>query len=74
MSWSSELRLPWLRDGSDAWARPTYRAALDDFRRQRLRDLVWHAATRVPYYRARFAAAGVDPSSIRDCKDLERIP
>lgn len=40
----------------------------------RLRALVHHAAARVPFYRRRFAAAGVRPSDIQTIEDLARLP
>ena len=56
------------------WKSPANRAALDRFRAQRLARLVRHAAARVPYYRARFAAAGVRPGSVRGLEDLPTLP
>lgn len=39
-----------------------------------LRRLVAHAEKHVPYYRQKFAEAGVRASSIRDLDDLSRLP
>ncbi len=39
-----------------------------------LRRLLRHAAEHVPFYRQRFAEAGVDVASIRDARDLLRLP
>ena len=50
------------------------RASLDQFRDQRLRELVQHACARVPYYRQRLAAAGIDPARFVGMADLGRIP
>jgi phenylacetate-CoA ligase len=50
------------------------RAPLDEFRDQRLRELVRHAGTRVPYYRRRLAAAGIDPTRFAGLSDLARLP
>jgi phenylacetate-CoA ligase len=44
------------------------------FQAAQLRRLVRHAYERVPYYRARFERAGLDPRAIRGLADLERIP
>jgi phenylacetate-CoA ligase len=40
----------------------------------RLRELVRHAAGRVPLYRDAFRAAGVDPDRFRGREDLARLP
>jgi phenylacetate-CoA ligase len=48
--------------------------ALREIRERKLRSLVHHAWSRVPYYRSLFDAAGVDPASIRTLDDLARIP
>ena len=39
-----------------------------------LRRLVEHAATNVPYYRRRFAEAGVGPADLRSLADLAHFP
>jgi phenylacetate-CoA ligase len=45
-----------------------------EYRERKLRRLVRHAATRVPFYRDRFRAAGVDPESVRTVADLSALP
>ncbi len=40
----------------------------------RLRALLAHATTHVPYYRDLFAQAGLQPADIQDWSDLSRIP
>jgi len=50
------------------------RPALDGFALRRSRAMAIHAATHVPLYRERYAAAGVDPSSIRDWAGFEQLP
>ena len=50
------------------------RAALDAFALRRAREMAIHAATRVPVYRERYAAAGVDPRAVRDWAGFERLP
>ena len=49
-------------------------AAIRRHREDKLRKLVAHAYGSVPYYRALFDGAGVDPDSIRTASDLPRIP
>jgi phenylacetate-CoA ligase len=44
------------------------------FRDERLRRFVAHLATTSPFYRRRFAEAGVDPYEIATLADLERLP
>lgn len=44
------------------------------FQRRELAALVRHAAANVPFYRRRFAEAGVRPEDIRGPEDLARIP
>jgi phenylacetate-CoA ligase len=49
----------------------------DDVRRyrdQRLQRFVAHAVATVPFYRERFATAGLDPSTVRSLADLDRLP
>lgn len=48
--------------------------ALRELREQKLRSLVAHAWSRVPYYRSLFDAAGLEPASIRTLEDLTKIP
>lgn len=40
----------------------------------RLRRIVKHAAQNSPFYRARFAEAGISPHDIRRVEDLQRLP
>ncbi|HTE50097.1 MAG TPA: hypothetical protein VK698_04440 [Kofleriaceae bacterium] len=49
-------------------------AELFAFQRGELAALVRHAAAHVPFYRRRFAAAGVSPDDIRGPEDLARLP
>jgi len=44
------------------------------FQLQRLRDLLQDVATHVPYYRALFEQQGLDPSSVHNTIDLQRLP
>lgn len=39
-----------------------------------LRRLLTHAYANVPHYRARFEAAGISPTSIRDAAELAKLP
>lgn len=39
-----------------------------------LRDIVGHAGATCPFYRERWAAAGVDPRDVRTLDDLRRLP
>src|SRR5208283_4956041 len=41
---------------------------------KRLRQTLRHAYDNVPHYRAKFAAAGVDPDDCRTLEDLARFP
>lgn len=50
------------------------RTALDAFRQRRLRRVLWHAYTRVPYQRERFDRHGLHPDDIDALDDLRRIP
>ncbi len=50
------------------------RDAIRRRRNDKLRTLVAHAYESVPYYRALFDGAGVDPASMRTPEDLSRIP
>jgi phenylacetate-CoA ligase len=40
----------------------------------KLREVVGHAATQVPYYRDLFRAHGFDPRGVRSLQDLTRVP
>lgn len=61
-----------------AWS--VYRSAraskpdLERLRDSRLRRLIRHAYSNVPYYRRLFTQAGVDPRSIRTAADLSQVP
>jgi phenylacetate-CoA ligase len=50
------------------------RPALEWFALRRARQMAIHAARSVPIYRERYAAAGVDPQSIRDWADFSSLP
>lgn len=50
------------------------RDAIRRHRQDKLRTLVAHAYGSVPYYRALFDGAGVDPASIQTLEDLPKIP
>ena len=64
--------LPHLRDlEASQWLSADALRARQD---ERVRELVRHAALRVPYYRAAFRAHGVDPEAVRGVADLVRLP
>ncbi len=48
--------------------------ALEARRRLRLNAVVRHAAANVPFWRERFAAAGIEPAAVRDIADLGGLP
>lgn len=48
--------------------------ALHRHQSAQLRRLIRHAALRVPFYRDRYRAAGVDPDAVRTIDDLSRLP
>jgi len=50
------------------------RAAMLDEQRTRLRALIRHAATTVPYWRDAFADAKLDPNDFREVDDLAQLP
>ena len=50
------------------------RERIAELQSARLTALVQHAARHVPYYRASFAALGIDPSRVRTPADLVRLP
>jgi len=54
----------------DRWSRDQ----LEAFRGARLRLFVEHAFRTVPYYRRLGKEIGFDPRSVRDIRDLERLP
>ena len=45
-----------------------------DLQTEKLRRILQHSATHVPYYRRMFQEAGFDPSTLADLKDLEKVP
>ncbi|MBD3407683.1 MAG: hypothetical protein GF411_16315 [Candidatus Lokiarchaeota archaeon] len=47
---------------------------LREFQLQKLKKLVKHAYTHVPYYQKAFRNAGIVPSDIKELQDLEKIP
>jgi phenylacetate-CoA ligase len=47
---------------------------LESYQSRRLRALVRHAWERVPFYRRKFAACGLDPRDIRTTADIARVP
>ena len=50
------------------------RERLEAYQDARLRSLIMHAAGHVPYYRALFREAGIDPAAFRGREDMHRIP
>jgi phenylacetate-coenzyme A ligase PaaK-like adenylate-forming protein len=50
------------------------RERIEALRDRRVRRIVEHAASAVPYYRDWFSREGVDPREIRTADDLERLP
>jgi phenylacetate-CoA ligase len=50
------------------------RARLDALQTERLRAVVARAGAATPFYRARFAEAGVDPAAIASPADVARLP
>src|SRR4051794_13494752 len=64
--------LHWLREFERTqWLDPEQLRALQ---LQRLRALLEHAARRCPFYRERFAAAGLQPGDVRGLDDLQGMP
>jgi phenylacetate-CoA ligase len=47
---------------------------LRELQEQKLRRIIHHAYERVPFYRERFQAAGLDPECIRTLDDLKHVP
>jgi phenylacetate-CoA ligase len=47
---------------------------LENMRADRLRAMTVHAAATSPFYAERFAAAGIDPASVRSISDLAGLP
>jgi phenylacetate-CoA ligase len=50
------------------------RERLDAFALKRTREIAVYAAARVPVYRERYRAAGVDPAAIRSWDDVRALP
>ncbi len=50
------------------------RSRLEALQRQRLSALVQHACATSPFFRDRFAAAGIDPAGVREITDLSALP
>ncbi|HEY5480808.1 MAG TPA: AMP-binding protein [Verrucomicrobiae bacterium] len=50
------------------------RSQLQDYQAARLRALVRHASRKVPFYRRRLEAAGLDWRQVRGIEDLRRLP
>jgi phenylacetate-CoA ligase len=74
--WEGVLRGRPTLDIHDALLRSQWRSA-DELAAERLgalRRLLAHAATNVPFYRERFAPAGLAPEDIRSLDDLSRLP
>lgn len=64
------VRLRWLLERAQWW--PPERLAA--YQLHRLRAVLTHAAAEVPFYRAAFAVAGVQPDRVRTVTDLQRLP
>lgn len=64
------LRMRWQLERAQWW--PAERLAAWQMRR--LRAVLTHAAAEVPFYRAAFAAADLQPAGIRSVSDLRRLP
>lgn len=57
-------------DRSQWWPRPD----LEAYQLRKLQETLEYAGERIPYYRDRFARAGVQPSDLRRLDDLRRFP
>jgi len=55
---------------SELWTRQQ----IDDYQNDRLRKLIKHAVTTVPYYRDLFKQLGLTPDDIQTKEDLRKIP
>ncbi len=64
------VRMRWLLVRAQWW--PSER--LVAYQMRRLRAVLTHAATEVPFYRAAFAAAGLRPDHVQAPSDLRRLP
>lgn len=49
-------------------------SAIEELRFQKLRNLLMHAATNIPFYADRYARAGFDPRKMSSVEDLTRLP
>ena len=47
---------------------------LEEIQGRKLRDVVNHAASKVPFYKRMYESAGVAPSSIKDAGDVQKLP
>lgn len=50
------------------------REQLEKVQNRKLREMVYHAANKVPFYRGLYESVGVDPGSIRESADLPKLP
>ena len=50
------------------------RAQLEELRFRKVRELLLHAQTHIPFYSERFKAAGFDPQRMQDVDDLKKLP
>jgi phenylacetate-CoA ligase len=50
------------------------REEVQEYRRERLRELLTHVAETVPYYRRIFAQKGIDPRKLAESGDLSPLP
>jgi len=70
--WEGSIRLQTKRDlEKSQWLSPEKLAVL---RSRRLGDLVRHAVASSPFYRERFAQAGIDPAAVLTIEDLAELP
>jgi len=64
-----------LHTAARLWRHPhASRAEIEAFRDRKLRFLIGHAWSRVPFYRDKLDAAGVRPEAVRHAGDLHRLP
>lgn len=59
-----------LLEGSQWWMPDQIR----DFQEARLRELIQHSYTNVPYYRSMFDKVGLKPEDINSVEDLQKLP
>ena len=72
-----EVRDPSRPGSPDYWSPSLDRASqeeLRDIQGRKLRAAVRFAHARIPFYRRRFEAAGLEPGDVRSLDDLRRIP